>query len=62
MLKWFCLDVQDDHYGSRLENLQITSAPEWQVVLSLNLMEASGVIEMRIAEIVRFQYLRWGPL
>ena len=32
------------------------------VVLSLNLMEASGVIEMRIAEIVRFRYLRWGSL
>ena len=28
LLEWFCSDIQDGHYGSHLENLQITSAPE----------------------------------
>ena len=29
LLKWFCSGIQDGHHGSHLENLQITSAPEW---------------------------------
>ena len=29
LLEWFCSDIQDGHHGSHLENLQITSAPEW---------------------------------
>ena len=29
LLEWFHSDIQDGHHGSHLENLQITSAPEW---------------------------------
>ena len=32
LLKWFRSDIQDSHHDSHLghlENLQITSAPEW---------------------------------
>ena len=27
LLKWFCSVIKDGHYGSHLENLQMTSAP-----------------------------------
>ena len=29
LLKWFRSDIQDSHHDGHLENLQITSAPEW---------------------------------
>ena len=29
LLEWFRSDIQDGHHGSHLDNLQITSAPEW---------------------------------
>ena len=43
LLEWFHSDIQFGYRGSHLENVQITSAPEWQVWLSLNLMGGIGV-------------------
>ena len=43
LLKWFCSDIQDGHHDNHFENLQMTSAPEQYVWLSLNLMGGIGM-------------------
>ena len=51
LLKLFRSGIQDGHHGSRLESLQITSAPKGYVWLSLNLMGSIGVLwKFRIAK------------
>ena len=62
LLKWFRSDIQDGHHGSHRENLQITSAAECLVWLSLNLMGGIRVLwKFRIAKTVLFQYPRCAP-
>ena len=61
LLKWFCSDVQDGYHGSHLENLQITSATERKVWLSLNMGGIGVLWKFRIAKILLFQCPRWPP-
>ena len=59
LLKWFRSNIQEGHYASHLKNLQITSATERLVWLSLNMRRDIGVFwKFRIAKIVLFQ---WPP-